>query len=105
MKNLITTLLIYLTMSGCSSLNEVKLDTKPASSYVGENLKITTMSDDILELKVESATDLTLYGEGKSVDIADIKTLEVKEFSPLKSISLSAGLYMLGAIIITIVVL
>lgn len=58
-----------------------------------------------MEFQVESATEQHIEGEGQLVKIEDIQTLEVEEFSPLKSISLSAGLYMLGAIIITIVVL
>ncbi|MFB2640863.1 hypothetical protein ACE02D_01000 [Shewanella bicestrii] len=50
-------------------------------------------------------TDQQIEGEGKEAKIEEIQTLEVEEFSPLKSISLTAGLYMLGAVIIAVVVL
>lgn len=97
--------LISFAISGCTSLNEVKLDPIPAESYVGEKVKITTISDEIFEFKVENVTELTLSGEGKSIDINSIKKIEVKEFSAVKSISLSTGLYMLGAVIIAVIAL
>lgn len=105
LKKLIMMLVISLVISGCTSLNEVKLDSTPTSSYLGENVKITTITDEIFEFKVENATELTLSGEGKSVNINDIKKMEVKEFSAVKSITLSGGLYMLGAVIIAVIVL
>ncbi|NMD50887.1 hypothetical protein HG547_04480 [Shewanella sp. DNRA4] len=105
MKKLIATTLICFAVSGCSSLNEAKLDTKSPSNYIGENVKVTTISDKTFEFKVEGATELAMYGEGKTINIADIKKIEVEEFSPLKSFSLAGGLYMLGAIVLTIAVL
>lgn len=105
LKKLIILLLISFVISGCTSLNEVKLDSIPTSSYLGENVKITTITDEIFEFKVENATELTLSGEGKSVNVNDIKKMEVKEFSAVKSITLSGGLYMLGAVIIAVIVL
>ncbi|MCL1089101.1 hypothetical protein L2744_05660 [Shewanella profunda] len=105
MNKLIATLFICFTISGCSSLNEVKLDEKPTSSYVGENVRVTTHSGEVFEFKVESATDLAVSGQGKYINVADIEKMEVEEFSALKSISLSGGLYMLGAVIIAVIVL
>lgn len=105
MKKLIATSLIFFAVSGCSSLKEVKLDTKHPSSYVGKNIKVTTISDKTFEFKVESATDITVYGEGRTIYIADIEKIEVEELSPLKTITLTGGLYMLGAIILTIALL
>lgn len=105
MKKLIATILIFFALSGCSSLNEAKFDTKSPSNYIGENIKVTTISDEILEFKVEGATEIAMYGEGKTINTADIKKIEVKSFSPLKSLSLAGGIYMLGAIILTIAVL
>lgn len=105
MKKLAVVSLICFSLSACSSLNEVKLDSQSISSYIGEKVKVTTISGEQMEFQVESATEQQIEGEGQLVKIEDIQMLEVEEFSPLKSISLSAGLYMLGAIIITIVVL
>ncbi|MBS0041523.1 hypothetical protein KO533_12845 [Shewanella sp. NKUCC05_KAH] len=105
MKKLAVVSLICFSLSACSSLNEVKLDSQSISSYIGEKVKVTTISGEQMEFQVESATEQHIEGEGQLVKIEDIQTLEVEAFSPLKSISLSAGLYMLGAIIITIVVL
>ncbi|MGI2206509.1 hypothetical protein ACROAH_21935 [Shewanella oncorhynchi] len=105
MKKLAVVSLICFSLSACSSLNEVKLDSQSVSSYIGEKVKVTTISGEQMEFQVESATEQQIEGEGQLVKIEDIQTLEVEELSPLKSISLSAGLYMLGAIIITIVVL
>ncbi|MFB2683623.1 hypothetical protein ACE02B_00150 [Shewanella mangrovisoli] len=105
LKKMIMMFLISFAISGCTSLNEVKLDPIPAESYVGEKVKITTISDEIFEFKVENVTELTLSGEGKSIDINSIKKIEVKEFSAVKSISLSTGLYMLGAVIIAVIAL
>lgn len=105
MKKLAVVSLICFSLSACSSLNEVKLDSQSVSSYIGEKVKVTTISGEQMEFQVESATEQQIEGEGQLVKIEDIQMLEVEEFSPLKSISLSAGLYMLGAIIITIVVL
>lgn len=105
MKNLTMILLISLMLSGCTSLNEVKFDSTPTSNYIGKDIKITTTSDEIIEFKVESTTDSTLSGEGKSVKMDNIKKIEIKEFSVIKSISLSSGLYILGAAIIAVIVL
>jgi len=105
LKKLIASTLICFAVSGCSSLNEATLDTNPPSNYIGKNVTVTTISDKTFEFKVESATDLAMSGEGKTINIADIKKIEVEEFSPLKSISLASGLYMLGAIVLTIAVL
>jgi hypothetical protein len=105
LKKLAVVSLICFSLSACSSLNEVKLDSQSVSSYIGEKVKVTTISGEQMEFQVESATEQQIEGEGQLVKIEDIQMLEVEEFSPLKSISLSAGLYMLGAIIITIVVL
>lgn len=105
MKKLAVVSLICFSLSACSSLNEVKLDSQSISSYIGEKVKVTTISGEQMEFQVERATEQQIEGEGQLVKIEDIQMLEVEEFSPLKSISLSAGLYMLGAIIITIVVL
>lgn len=105
MKRLAIASLICLSLSACSSLNEVKLDAQSAPSYIGEKVKVTTISGEQMEFKVERVTGQQIEGEGKEVKIEEIQTLEVEEFSPLKSISLSAVLYMLGAVIITVVVL
>ena len=105
MKRLAIASLICLSLSACSSLNEVKLDAQSAPSYIGEKVKVTTISGEQMEFKVERVTEQLIEGEGKEVKIEEIQTLEVEEFSPLKSISLTAGLYMLGAVIITVLVL
>ncbi|NMH66229.1 hypothetical protein [Shewanella salipaludis] len=105
MNKLITAIVICFCMMGCSSLNEVQADAKPASSYVGENVKITTYSGETFEFEVEGATELAVYGEGKSINMADIEKMEVEELSLLKSISLSGGLYMLSAVVIAVAVL
>ena len=105
MKKLAVVSRICFSLSACSSLNEVKLDSQSVSSYIGEKVKVTTISGEQMEFQVESATEQQIEGEGQLVKIEDIQTLEVEEFSPLKSISLSAGLYMLGAVIIAVAVL
>lgn len=105
MKRLAIALLISFSLSACSSLNEVKLDAQSAPSYIGEKIKVTTVSGKQVEFTVERVTDQQIEGEGKEVKIEEIQTLEVEEFSLLKSISLTAGLYMLGAVIIAVVVL
>ncbi|WP_198782389.1 hypothetical protein [Shewanella putrefaciens] len=105
MKKLAVVSLICFSLSACSSLNEVKLDSQSVSSYIGEKVKVTTISGAQMEFQVESATEQQIEGEGQLVKIEDIQALEVEEFSPLKSISLSAGLYMLGAVIIAVAVL
>ncbi|MFV0596142.1 hypothetical protein [Shewanella sp.] len=105
MKRLAIASLICFSLSACSSLNEVKLDSQSAPSYIGEKVKVTTKSGEQMEFKVERVTEQQIEGEGKEVKIEEIQTLEVEEFSPLKSISLTAGLYMLGAVIFTVMVL
>ena len=105
MKKLAVVSLICFSLSACSSLNEVNLAPQSVSNYIGEKVKVTTISGEQMEFKVESATEQQIEGEGQLIKIEDIQTLEVEEFSPLKSISLSAGLYMLGAVIIAVAVL
>lgn len=100
LKKLILILLISLMISACTSLTEAPLATNPIANYIGENVKITTISGETLEFKVENATELTLSGEGQSVNISDIQMMEVRKFSAIKSITLSGALYILSGIVI-----
>ncbi|MFB2640864.1 hypothetical protein ACE02D_01005 [Shewanella bicestrii] len=52
MKRLAIALLISFSLSACSSLNEVKLDAQSAPSYIGEKVKVTTVSGKQVEFTV-----------------------------------------------------
>ncbi|MCU8107260.1 hypothetical protein L5M38_22405 [Shewanella sp. SM101] len=84
MKKLAVVSLICFSLCACSSLNEVKLDSQSVSSYIGEKVKVTTISGEQMEFQVESATEQQIEGEGQLVKIEDIQTLEVEELRAFK---------------------
>lgn len=72
MKKLAVVSLICFSLCACSSLNQVKLDSQSVSSYIGEKVKVTTISGEQMEFQVESATEQQIEGEGQLVKIEDI---------------------------------
>ncbi|MCL1145386.1 hypothetical protein L2747_05055 [Shewanella marinintestina] len=105
---LILTLLASIFLTGCSSLHEVPASSSASVSQnlkVGDTVKITKLSNDVLEFEIEGITGKRVFGEGISVDISDIGKIEKKEFSVFKTLSLSSGLAILGAMGILIIAL
>ena len=106
--SLILILLASTFISGCSSLHEVPISSiAPVTQNlkIGDTVKITKLSSDVVEFVIEGITEKRVFGDGVSVDVSDIKKIEKKELSVFKTLSLSSGLAILGAMGILIIAL
>ncbi|NRB23927.1 hypothetical protein [Shewanella sp.] len=86
-----TVLFIFLFFMGCSSMSEVPLGEVSLSKYIGEDVIVKTYSGDVFEFTVESATELTIYGDGITIKAIDIQKMEVTSFSLVKTTGITGG--------------
>lgn len=92
---------VTLLTNGCSSMQI--MDTSPATPMtsvveIGDQLRITTTENDIVELVVESVKVDSASGGGKTVLLNQIQLLEIKRISPGRTIALVAVLTVTGLI-------
>lgn len=87
-------LLNTLTLSGCTSLNDVQpISDVPIANQIniGDTVVITTLTGEVIEFSVETITENKISGEGKNVDVVNIEKIEKREFSGIKTGGLTLG--------------
>lgn len=96
-------LLTSLFATGCSSMHKINLDNEHHWSVnnvsSGDYLKITTQDGKTIEMEVKSLSEKTIIGDDITIPFNQIKSLEKREISVLKTAGLSLGIYSALAIV------
>ena len=100
---LITTIIVVLLVSGCSSLQHVQMPPEQLQQEisvgtlieVGDTVRITTANGERHKFTVTAVTADHISGKNKEIAIADIISVETKEFSSGKTTALAGGAYLI----------
>lgn len=100
MRKLIVPLVtLTLLTSGCTSMQIIDTNSAaPLTSVVeiGDELRVTTRDDEVIELVVESVDNGSVTGDGKTIVLDQIQLLEIRRSSPGRTIVLVAVLTVAG---------
>jgi hypothetical protein len=86
-----------LGLMGCSTSKPIRIPNPESFELKGDEYYLVLKSEKTYRIDGLSVKNDSVYFEGKSVHIKEIKSIETRPFSPLKTVGLVAGIGSLTA--------
>lgn len=96
---LLSCLFLAIFLSGCSTMQQVEPDSGDSLVDLvehGDEVKITTYNDDVLQFVVAEVYENAIVGYEQTIALEDIRELEIKKLNVPATVGLIVGLTTIG---------